>query len=94
MFYWTRQEGGLRPFGEALIGFAHATGSLVEQPNPAAGNAGLALAATLGGGIDLVASQRITICLTQADYLATTFDNNTGDNQNNQRISAGLVPRF
>jgi peptidoglycan-associated lipoprotein len=84
----------LQPFGQALVGLAHSSGTLVQGTNPAAQNAGAAFAANLGGGLDLRASRRFSVRLIEADYLVTTFDNGTNNYQNNLRIGAGLVVRF
>lgn len=87
-------HSALQPFGQLLIGFAHASGSLAEGPNPASANAGAAFAGDIGGGVDLHASRRFSIRLVEADYLATAFDNGGNDHQNNLRISAGVVIQF
>jgi peptidoglycan-associated lipoprotein len=84
----------LEPFGQALIGFAHSSGTLVQGQNPGAANAAAAFAANLGGGIDVHATPRFSLRLVEADYLLTAFDNGTNDHQNNIRISAGLVVHF
>jgi peptidoglycan-associated lipoprotein len=84
----------VQPYGQALVGLAHSSGTLVQGANPAAANAGAAFAANLGGGLDLRASRRFSVRLIEADYLVTTFDNGTNNHQNNLRIGAGLVVRF
>lgn len=84
----------LQPFGQALIGLAHSSGTLVEETNPGAGNAGAAFASNFGAGLDLRANPRFSIRLVEADYLLTTFDNGSNNHQNNLRISAGVVVHF
>ena len=84
----------LQLFGQALIGLAHSSGTLVQGANPAAANAGAAFAANLGGGLDLRASPRLSVRLIEADFLLTTFDNGSNNHQNNLRIGAGLVIHF
>jgi peptidoglycan-associated lipoprotein len=84
----------VQPYGQALVGLAHSSGTLVQGTNPAAQNAGAAFAANLGGGLDLRASRRFSVRLIEADYLVTTFDNGVNNHQNNLRIGAGLVVRF
>jgi peptidoglycan-associated lipoprotein len=84
----------LQPFGQALIGLAHSSGTLVQGSNSAASNAGAAFAANLGGGLDVHATRRFSVRLVEADYLLTTFDNGVDNHQNNLRISAGVVVRF
>jgi hypothetical protein len=84
----------LQPFGQALFGFAHASGTGAQSPNPAAGNAGAAFALNAGGGIDLPVSDGFSVRLFEADYLLTTFDNGSNNRQNNLRISIGAVFHF
>ena len=84
----------LQPFGQVLAGFAHASGSLSQPPNPLAGNATLAFAGVLGGGVDLRINRRFGLRLAEADYLPTTFDNGSNNHQNNFRLMTGLVIRF
>lgn len=87
-------HSSLQPFGQALVGLAHASGTLVQGSNPGAGNAGAAFAADFGGGADLSLDRRFSLRLIQADYLLTTFDNGLNNHQNNLRISAGVVIHF
>jgi peptidoglycan-associated lipoprotein len=84
----------IQPFGQALIGLAHAGGTLVQGANPGAANAGAAFAANIGGGADLKATPRVSVRLIEADYWLTTFDNGSNNHQNNLRISSGIVVRF
>lgn len=84
----------LQPFGEVLVGIAHASGPLVAKPNPASANASLTFASMVGGGVDLRASPRFSVRLVQADYYLTTFDNGSNDHQNNLRLSVGTVFHF
>lgn len=83
-----------QPYGQVLVGPAHAVGSLVRAPNPGAQDAGLAFAANLGGGADVRLSHRFSWRIAEADYLLTTFDNGSNNHQNNLRVSSGLVIRF
>jgi peptidoglycan-associated lipoprotein len=84
----------LKPFGQVLVGVAHAGGSLVAGQDPSITNSGAAFAAITGGGLDLRASRRFSLRLFEADYLVTTFDNGVNDHQNNLRISTGVVLHF
>jgi peptidoglycan-associated lipoprotein len=83
-----------QPYAEALVGGAHASGTLSKLPNPLNNNAILAFAAILGGGVDLKAGRHFAWRIAEADYLLTTFDNGTNNHQNNFRISTGAVIRF
>jgi peptidoglycan-associated lipoprotein len=87
-------HSSFQPFGQAMIGFAHDSGSLVEGQGSAASGAGEAFAANLGGGFDLRASHRFSIRLVEASYLLTTFGNGVNGRQNNLRLSAGVVLHF
>jgi len=84
----------IQPFGQALFGIAHASGTGAQAPNPEAGNAGAAFALNVGGGLDLPAGRRFSFRLFEADYLMTTFDNGANNRQNNLRISVGAVFHF
>lgn len=87
-------HSSLQPFGQVLIGLAHSSGTPVQGSNSAAANAAAAFAGIFGGGLDLRATPRFAIRFVEADYLLTTFDNESNNHQNNLRISAGLVIRF
>lgn len=87
-------HSSFHPFGQVLAGLAHASGSLVQGPNPGAANASAAFAGNFGGGVDWRVTQRFSIRLVEADYLLTTFDNGTNNHQNNLRISTGVVVHF
>lgn len=80
----------VKPFGQFLVGGAHASGS--EAP----GTSGLpgspnAFALTAGGGLDVSLSKHFSLRMIQADYYFTHFGNGVNDRQNNLRIGAGLV---
>jgi peptidoglycan-associated lipoprotein len=83
-----------QPFGQIMAGAAHASGSLTLPPNPAAQNASLAFAASIGAGLDVHLNRRFGLRLAQADYYPTTFDNGSNNHQNNFRLSAGAVIHF
>src|SRR5262249_19255191 len=53
----------VHPFGQALIGVAHASGSLVEGRSPAVSNSGAAFAAKIGGGLDLPVNRLFSVRL-------------------------------
>jgi outer membrane immunogenic protein len=87
-------RSALQPFGQVLVGVAHASESLVQGGSAGPANANAAFAANLGGGIDLRATRHFAIRLVEAEYLVTTFDNGVNDHQNILRINAGIVFRF
>jgi outer membrane immunogenic protein len=76
----------LHPFGQILVGVAHAGGGIAG-----AGDGTYAFAARAGGGVDLPLSRRWSVRLIQADYYFTRFANTTNNHQNNILLSAGAV---
>jgi outer membrane immunogenic protein len=81
------------PFAQALLGGAHASGSLAPGSSGLAGSAN-AFALTAGGGLDVRLTRRIALRAFEADYYLTRFDNGVNDHQNNLRIAAGVILRF
>lgn len=81
------------PFAQALLGGAHASGSLAPGSPGLAGSAN-AFALTAGGGFDVRLTRRIVLRAFEADYYLTRFDNGVNDHQNNLRIAAGVILRF
>src|SRR5581483_9261777 len=53
-----------------------------------------AFATALGGGLDLNLNKHVGLGLIQADYLLTKFTDGDNNQQNNFRLSAGLVLHF
>jgi len=84
----------IHPYVQAMVGGAHASGSLTLPPNPAYSDASLAFAANMGGGADIRLNRRLSLRLVEADYLVTTFDNTSNNHQNNTRLSTGVVIHF
>ena len=82
----------VHPFGQILVGVAHADGSLV--PSSIITNSSAAFASLVGGGIDLRITHRFSVRLIEADYLVTTFNNGSNDHQNILRLNTGLVLHF
>jgi opacity protein-like surface antigen len=87
-----RRFGRVTPFGEVLFGVAHTGASLLNTTNSQN-----AFAMTVGGGVDYRVSSRFSIRPLKVDYLLTRFNElNTinAQNQNNLRVSTGIVFRF
>jgi hypothetical protein len=81
------------PFGQALFGGALGSGTLYGPNATTSGNAsGFSMSA--GGGLDWNVSQRVSVRLIQADYLMTRLPNAVNNNQNNIRITVGVVFHF
>jgi hypothetical protein len=84
----------ITPFAHALVGIAHASQNGTHPDNPFQGNNSFVTA--LGGGLDYHLARHFAL-RGQADYLLTRFtysDNQLQFNNNNARISAGLLVRF
>ncbi|HWC18379.1 MAG TPA: outer membrane beta-barrel protein [Terriglobales bacterium] len=105
---WSYQ-GGLRvrlrndthftPYGQFLIGGGHAGGTLYTSslgPGLAPIGTNNSFLYTVGGGVDYRLSDKIGIRILQAEYLRSEFLNGSivGHQQNNLRLSAGVVFNF
>lgn len=77
------------PFGQALIGGAHASGSFSPEASGLSGSNSFVM--VLGAGIDVPLNQRFSLRAFQADYYLTHFSNGVNDHQNNLRLGAGLA---
>jgi outer membrane immunogenic protein len=82
------------PYGQVLLGAAHAIGNLVTGDTPAANDASLKFASTVGGGLDYWLNNRWSLRILEADYLLTTYSNRTNNHQNNLRLSIGAAYHF
>jgi opacity protein-like surface antigen len=78
----TLGHGKVSPYLHGLVGVSHGS---------AGGFTDNAFAFALGGGLDVKATDRLSVRIAQVDYLGTRFADYT---QNNFRFSAGLVFRF
>ena len=95
-FSW-RTDRRLTPFAQVLLGGGHAGGSLYTSSlaaglAPLGANNGFVM--TAGGGLDWVVRPHIAIRILQAEYLRTQFSNGTNGQQNNFRLTAGIVFRL
>ena len=91
--YSRRVTKRLLPFGQVLIGGAHASGSLAPGSSGIAGSSN-AFAMTAGGGVDVGVTRHFAIRPAELDYYLTRFNNGVNDHQNNFRFAAGVVFRF
>jgi peptidoglycan-associated lipoprotein len=82
------------PFGQVLVGVAHAGGTLVQGNTPAASDSTLTFASIVGGGLDYRLHGRWSVRLIDADYLLTRSSNGVNDHQNNLRLGAGIAYRL
>ena len=92
-------EGTFKPFAHALVGVAHARNSFdfnadvcaAVFPSPCPADSTFSetgFAAAIGGGIDIKASDRISIRAIQIDYTPTRLFDST---QHNFRFGVGIV---
>jgi len=84
----------IQPFGQALFGVAHGSGTGAQNPNPEAANAGVNFAMNAGGGVDVPVNRKFSVRLIEADLLMTDFDNLASGRQYNLRLGAGAVFHF
>jgi outer membrane immunogenic protein len=91
-YSWTH-AARFAPFAQALVGGAHAGGTLAPGNSGLPGSAN-AFAMTAGGGLDIGLTRRIALRALEADYYLTRFDNGVNDHQNNLRIEAGVIIRI
>jgi len=83
----------MAPFGQLLLGGAHASGALTPSSSGQSSSAN-AFAMVAGGGMDLEMSRHWKVRLIEVDYFFTRFDNGSNDHQNNLRVSVGVAYRF
>ncbi len=82
----------IRPFGDLLLGGAHAEGSLSPVSTGYGGSTTFVL--QTGGGIQYLLTRRWTLVPVQAEYLLTNFGNGADNRQNDLRLSAGALFRL
>jgi outer membrane immunogenic protein len=83
---WFEGKHKPQPFGQFLIGAAHAGGGVAGY-----GDGSYEFALRLGGGVDVPVSTRFAVRVIQIDYYRTQFTNATNDRQNNLLLGAGIV---
>lgn len=82
----------MRPFGDLLLGGAHASGSLAPDRTDLGG--ANAFSFQTGGGFDIPSGQRWTLVPFRATYLLSTFSNGRDEHQNDLRLSTGIQVRL
>jgi hypothetical protein len=96
-YYWRRKSAtngerrshALTPYGQVLVGAAHASGLLSGSSG---GSDSFAM--KIGGGVELPLNRRVMLRPAQTEYLLTLFPNNVNARQNNFLFGAGLVVRL
>lgn len=87
------RQGKFIPYGQVLLGGAHTSNGYFPS-GTASSNSANAFALTLGGGLDIVVAEHVAIRAGQVEYFYTRFPNGVNQDQNNLRVSAGVVFRF
>jgi outer membrane immunogenic protein len=91
--YSLRASERWQPFGQVLLGGAHASGTF--EPSVSGGSGSYnSFAMIAGGGLDVAAGEHLALRAFEADYYLTQFPNGVNGRQNNFRISAGVIFRF
>ena len=83
----------LKPFAQALFGFAHGSDSAFPQRSALEDSAN-SFALDIGGGADYGLRKRFSTRVLQLDYLRSGLPNGSTNWQNNLRIGAGLTLRL
>lgn len=91
--YTHHSNARLAPFAQFLIGGVHGFDALFPNQNGSTITPD-AVALAAGGGLNLNLSHRLAVRVFQADYFLTHLPNNSGDRENNLRLSAGVVFRI
>ena len=81
------------PFVQFLVGGAHGSGTIYNPSTSVPGSPN-AFSLSAGGGLDWKATRHISIRLFQAEYLNTRLPNSATNEQNNFRLTAGVVFHF
>jgi outer membrane immunogenic protein len=82
----------ITPYGQALFGGGHASGTLYTTGSPTSSRNAFAM--ELGGGVDANITHHFAVRLAQVDYLFTTFQDGFTNHEHNLRITTGVVFRF
>jgi hypothetical protein len=77
------------PYGQLLLGGAHAGGSL----SGSTGGSSNTFAMKVGGGIEMPLNRTVVLRPVQTEYFLTLFPNGTNNRQNNFLFSTGVVFR-
>lgn len=86
---WRHTPRAMQPFAQALLGAAHAGGTVAGSADGT-----MKFAARFGGGLDQPLSTHTALRLAQVDYNMTTFENTVNQRQNNLLLSTGFVFRW
>jgi len=88
-----RETRMLTPFAQILLGGAHASEGAFPSSSSLSSQADC-FAMSVGGGLQMGVTRRLSVRLIQVDYLYTRLPNLLNNYQNNYRIGAGVVLRL
>jgi len=90
--YSYRRSKKWTPFAQVLAGGAHGSGTLYGSATTSGSVNGFSMSA--GGGLDWRAGRNVSLRLFQAEYLMTRLPNYANNNQNDLRLTFGVVLHF
>jgi len=90
--YSYRHSRNWTPFAQFLAGGAHGSGTLYGTATTSGSVTGFSL--STGGGLDWNAGRHMAVRLFQAEYLMTRLPNGVNNNQNDLRLTFGVVFRL
>lgn len=90
------RHGGFSPFVQGLVGAAHGSETTTASGASLGTASKTVLAFTVGGGVDLNLTHRISVRVIQAEYFFTNFTSSASSglyipHQNNVRVTFGFV---
>ncbi len=89
--YAFRNRSRYVPYAQAEVGAVVGFDGLFPRQSSTTAKS---VAVSLGGGLEMKYSQRLSIRLIEVDYLNTRLPNNVTNTQNNLKLAAGLVLHF
>lgn len=81
-------------YGQFLVGGAHGFASYFPKNDMQSTGSANSLAFAPGGGLEIGVKHWLSVRAIEGEFLATHLPNNSNDQQNNLRISSGVVFRF
>jgi peptidoglycan-associated lipoprotein len=91
-YVWSPSRSRVVFFGQALIGEAHGSNSIFPS-STGTNSSGNSFALQLGGGVDYLWTDRLSLRALDADWLRTQLPNATTNVQNNLRLGIGVIYR-
>ena len=92
--YFTHRFPRYAPFAQGLVGVVHGFDAPFPNNSGSTTGAASAVAAFVGGGLDISINHHLAVRPIQADYALTQLPNSINAHQNLFRYSAGIVLRI